>query len=106
MLIGVIGDDFTGSSDIANNLKKAGMSVSMYAGIPKKKSQKPSSQAIVIALKTRTIPVKEAIKESTKALDWLKNANCKSFISDQLITSVYRSKSSLLTKFSILFTAC
>ena len=80
MLIGVIGDDFTGSSDIANNLKKAGMSVSMYAGIPKKKSQKPSSQAIVIALKTRTIPVKEAIKESTKALDWLKNANCKKII--------------------------
>ena len=38
MLIGVIGDDFTGSSDIANNLKKAGMSVSMYAGVPKKKA--------------------------------------------------------------------
>ena len=80
MLIGVIGDDFTGSSDIANNLKKAGMSVSMYAGVPKKKSLKPSSQAIVIALKTRTIPVKDAIKESLKALDWLKNANCKKFI--------------------------
>ena len=80
MLIGVIGDDFTGSSDIANNLKKAGMSVSMYAGIPKKKDKKLSSQAVVIALKTRTIPVKEAVKESIKALNWLKNANCKKII--------------------------
>ena len=80
MLIGVIGDDFTGSSDIANNLKKAGMSVSMYAGIPKKKDKKLSSQAVVIALKTRTIPVKKAVKESIKALNWLKNANCKKII--------------------------
>ena len=34
MKLGIIGDDFTGSSDIANNLKKSGMQVSMYAGIP------------------------------------------------------------------------
>ena len=80
MLIGVIGDDFTGSSDIANNLKKSGMSVTMYAGIPKKKTNKSKSQAIVIALKTRTIPVKQAIKQSLIALDWLKNANCKKII--------------------------
>ena len=40
MLIGVIGDDFTGSSDIANNLKKAGMSVTMYTGIPKNLNKK------------------------------------------------------------------
>ena len=37
MLLGVIGDDFTGSSDIANNLKKAGMSVGMYSGVPDNK---------------------------------------------------------------------
>ena len=34
MILGIIGDDFTGSSDIANNLKKSGMQVSMYAGVP------------------------------------------------------------------------
>ena len=37
MLLGVIGDDFTGSSDIANNLKKAGMSVGRYSGVPDSK---------------------------------------------------------------------
>ena len=37
MKLGIIGDDFTGSSDIANNLKKSGMQVSMYAGIPNSK---------------------------------------------------------------------
>ena len=47
---------------------------------PKKKDKKLSGQAVVIALKTRTIPVKKAVKESIKALNWLKNANCKKII--------------------------
>ena len=80
MLIGVIGDDFTGSSDIANNLKKAGMSVSMFAGVPKKIKGQAFSQATIIALKTRTIPLNKAIQESLKALNWLKKAKCKKFI--------------------------
>ena len=80
MLIGVIGDDFTGSSDIANNLKKAGMSVSMFAGVPKKIKNQAFSQATVIALKTRTIPLNKAIEESLKALNWLKKAKCKKII--------------------------
>ena len=45
MLIGVIGDDFTGSSDIANNLKKAGMSVTMYTGIPKNLNKKKNKSS-------------------------------------------------------------
>ena len=56
MLLGVIGDDFTGSSDIANNLKKAGMSVGMYSGVPDNKMKLNKYNAVVIALKTRTIP--------------------------------------------------
>ncbi len=80
MLIGVIGDDFTGSSDIANNLKKAGMSVTMYTGIPKDLNKKETSQAAVIALKIRTAPIKKAVKESLNALKWLKEAKCKKYI--------------------------
>ena len=82
MILGIIGDDFTGSSDIANNLKKSGMQVSMYAGIPpvKKKVSLTNADAAVIALKTRTIPINDAVSESLKALEWLKNAGCSQFI--------------------------
>ncbi|MDC3072028.1 four-carbon acid sugar kinase family protein [bacterium] len=82
MILGIIGDDFTGSSDIANNLKKNGMQVSMYAGIPSsnKEALLTNIDAAVIALKTRTIPIKEAVSESLKALEWLKKAGCRQFI--------------------------
>ena len=83
MKLGIIGDDFTGSSDIANNLKKSGMKVSMYAGIPHSKAkdeQNHFTDAIVIALKTRTLPIENAISESLKALSWLKECGCQQFI--------------------------
>ena len=78
MILGIIGDDFTGSSDIANNLKKSGMQVSMYAGIPNlspEDAKKQTTEAAVIALKTRTIPIKDAVKESLSALNWLKKVD-------------------------------
>ena len=83
MKLGIIGDDFTGSSDIANNLKKSGMQVSMYAGVPTTtplEIKKELTDAAVIALKTRTIPIEEAISESLKALSWLKDCGCEQFI--------------------------
>ena len=83
MKLGIIGDDFTGSSDIANNLKKSGMQVSMYAGVPTTtplEIKKELTDAAVIALKTRTIPIEEAISESLKALSWLKGCGCEQFI--------------------------
>ena len=81
MKLGIIGDDFTGSSDIANNLKKSGMQVSMYAGVPTTPPlKKEPTDATVIALKTRTIPIEEAISESLKGLSWLKDYGCEQFI--------------------------
>ena len=83
MKLGIIGDDFTGSSDIANNLKKSGMQVSMYAGVPTlvpEETKKELTDAAVIALKTRTIPIKDAIKESLEALSWLRDCGCEQFI--------------------------
>ena len=83
MKLGIIGDDFTGSSDIANNLKKSGMQVSMYAGIPTllpSQIKKEPNDAAVIARKTRTIPIEEAISESLKALSWLIDCGCEQFI--------------------------
>ena len=55
MLLGCIGDDFTGSSDLANTLAKGGMAVVQYSGVPSAPAE-ASVEAGVIALKSRSIP--------------------------------------------------
>jgi 3-dehydrotetronate 4-kinase len=73
ILLGCIADDFTGATDLANNLVRAGMRVVQTNGVP---TQPLSAEvdAIVIALKTRTIAPADAIAQSLAALQWLKNA--------------------------------
>ena len=78
MLLGCIGDDFTGSSDLANTLAKAGMAVVQFSGVPSA-SADASVEAGVIALKSRSIPAAEAIKQSLAALKWLQDQGCKQF---------------------------
>ena len=68
--IGCIADDFTGATDLANNLVRAGMRVVQTIGVP----QAPldtEADAVVVALKSRTIPAAEAIAQSLDALRWL-----------------------------------
>ena len=68
--IGCIADDFTGATDLANNLVRAGMRVVQTIGVP----QAPldtEADAVVVALKSRTIPASEAIAQSLDALHWL-----------------------------------
>jgi 3-dehydrotetronate 4-kinase len=76
MIIGCIGDDFTGSSDIANTLKKGGMRVTQYVGIPNQPA-KQDVQAGVVSLKIRTIPVEEAVRQSVEAAKWLLAQGCR-----------------------------
>ena len=78
MYLGCIGDDFTGSSDLGNMLTKAGMHVVQYSGIP----DMPAAgdvDAGIVALKSRSIPVDEAIAQSLAALDWLQAQGCEQF---------------------------
>lgn len=75
MLLGCIGDDFTGSSDIANTLAKGGMRVTQYNGVPEYKAEQ-TVEAGVISLKSRTSPVDEAIKQSLEAAKWLLAQGC------------------------------
>ncbi|MDP5218935.1 four-carbon acid sugar kinase family protein [Ruegeria sp. 2205SS24-7] len=70
MKIGVIADDFTGASDIALTLAEAGMRVSQFIGIPETETGK-DLDAGVVALKSRTCPVSEAVQSSLTACDWL-----------------------------------
>lgn len=75
MLLGCIGDDFTGSSDIANTLAKGGMKVTQYTGIPTSPAAS-DVEAGVVSLKSRTIPVKQAISQSLEAAKWLLEQGC------------------------------
>ncbi|MQM35263.1 MAG: hypothetical protein CRU72_12700, partial [Candidatus Accumulibacter phosphatis] len=77
-LLGCIADDFTGGTDLAGMLVKAGMRTVQMIGIP----QGPipdDVDAVVIALKSRTSPVTEAIEESLAALRWLQATGCRQF---------------------------
>ena len=79
MLLGIIADDFTGASDIANTLAKGGLSTIQFLGVPQ--GDAPSScEAGVVALKSRSIPVQEAVDLSLKAMQWLKRQGCKQFV--------------------------
>ncbi len=78
MKLGCIGDDFTGSSDLANMLAKEGMRVTQFTGIPNEAAD-PDVDAGVVALKSRTIPVDEAVRLSLDALEWLRAQGCTQF---------------------------
>ncbi|MEM7732479.1 MAG: 3-oxo-tetronate kinase [Pseudomonadota bacterium] len=78
MKLGCIGDDFTGSSDLANTLAKKGMRTVQYTGIPNTPAA-PDVEAGVIALKSRSIPVQDAVAQSLAALKWLRAQGCTQF---------------------------
>lgn len=61
MLLGCIGDDFTGSSDLANTLSKQGMRCVQYTGVPSEPAQ-DDVEAGVIALKSRSIDPQDAVR--------------------------------------------
>ncbi|MEM8870235.1 MAG: 3-oxo-tetronate kinase [Pseudomonadota bacterium] len=75
MKLGCIGDDFTGSSDLANTLAKEGMRVVQYTGVPGRAADS-DTDAGVIALKSRSIPPQDAVAQSLAALDWLLEQGC------------------------------
>ncbi|MEM9638905.1 MAG: 3-oxo-tetronate kinase [Pseudomonadota bacterium] len=78
MKLGCIGDDFTGSSDLANTLAKQGMRVVQYSGLPTKPAA-PDVEAGVVALKSRSIKAADAVKQSLDALAWLRAQGCTQF---------------------------
>lgn len=75
MLLGCIGDDFTGCSDLANTLAKAGMRTVQYGGTPTYPAD-VEVQAGVVSLKSRSIDPAEAVRQSLDALHWLQDQGC------------------------------
>jgi uncharacterized protein YgbK (DUF1537 family) len=79
VLIGVIADDFTGASDIANTLAKGGLVTSQYLGVPGRAAA-PEVEAGVVSLKSRSIPARDAVAASLEALRWLQAQGCRQFV--------------------------
>ena len=78
-LLGVIADDFTGATDIAGMLVKAGMRTVQTIGVPDAAMALDDVDAIVVALKSRTIPAAEAVALSLQALAALRQRGCRQF---------------------------
>lgn len=78
ILLGCIADDFTGATDLANNLVRSGMRVVQTVGVPDGPLD-AQVDAVVVSLKSRTIEPHLAARESVRALEWLKLQGAQQF---------------------------
>ncbi|MBP6901751.1 MAG: four-carbon acid sugar kinase family protein [Burkholderiaceae bacterium] len=72
MILGIIADDFTGATDVASMLVRAGMRTVQTIGVPAAGLPLPEADAVVVALKSRTTPAAQAVADSLAALQWLR----------------------------------
>ena len=79
MLLGAIADDFTGATDLCSMLVRGGMRTVQLIGVPGPNDPVPDADAVVVALKSRTAPVREAVDQSLAALHWLRAGGAKQF---------------------------
>lgn len=79
ILLGAIADDFTGATDLANILVRGGMRTVQTIGVPAADTDLPECDAVVVALKSRTIPAADAVRQTLAALVWLKVRGARQF---------------------------
>jgi uncharacterized protein YgbK (DUF1537 family) len=72
MLIGCVADDFTGATDVAAAFARAGLRAVQVNGVPGAGLQVAGAAAVVVALKSRTAPLAEAVAQSRAAARWLR----------------------------------
>jgi 3-dehydrotetronate 4-kinase len=70
MILGIVADDFTGATDVAGMLVRSGMKTVQVIGVPR--GPLPDADAVVVALKSRTVPADDAVRESLAALESLR----------------------------------
>ena len=71
--LGCIADDFTGATDLASNLVRGGLRVLQMIGVPSQPLDAGSApDALVVALKSRTVAPEDAVAQSLQALQWLR----------------------------------
>lgn len=72
LVLGCVADDYTGASDLANTLSKAGLRTVQTIGVPRDDLELPAVDAVVVALKSRSIPAADAVERSLAAARWLR----------------------------------
>ncbi len=77
LLLGAIADDLTGATDLCNTLVAGGMRTVQVIGIPRAETAVPDADAVVVALKSRTVPPAKALRESRAALAWLREGGAR-----------------------------
>lgn len=80
LLLGAIADDFTGATDLANTLVRGGMRTIQTIGVPPRDAAFEEADAVVVALKSRSIPADDAVSLSLEALDALQARGAIKFI--------------------------
>src|SRR3954452_1009775 len=80
VLLGAIADDFTGATDLCNTLVRRGMRTVQLIDVPSPGAEVAGAEAVVVALKSRTIPAAEAIEKSLSALAWLQQAGARQIL--------------------------
>lgn len=78
MILGVIADDFTGATDVASMLVRAGLRTVQVIGVPEGDAP-AQADAVVVALKSRTIAPGDAVRDSLAALRWLQGGGARQF---------------------------
>jgi uncharacterized protein YgbK (DUF1537 family) len=78
-ILGCIADDFTGATDLANMLVRGGLRTVQLLGVPEAGDPVPDVEAVVVALKSRTIEPAEAVSQSLATLSWLQAAGARQF---------------------------
>ena len=76
IVLGAVADDYTGATDLANSFARAGLRTIQTIGVPDAALPLAECDAIVVALKSRSIPATEAVSLSRKADDWLRERGC------------------------------
>ena len=73
LVLGCIADDYTGASDLANTLTRAGLRTVQTIGVPSDDLALPEVEAVVVSLKSRSIEVGLAVTRSRSAEKWLRS---------------------------------
>ena len=72
LALGCIADDYTGASDLANTLTRAGLRTVQTIGVPLNDLVLPEVDAVVVSLKSRSIEAGLAVSRSRDAEKWLR----------------------------------
>ena len=80
LLLGAIADDLTGATDLCNTLVAGGMRTVQVIGTPHAGAAVPDADAVVVALKSRTVPPARAVRDSRASLAWLRQGGARQIV--------------------------